>query len=149
MVSASSHMGFCAVAHGFQSSPWCPNGHYLGHCTVCLGISAHRPCLDLSVYLQSICLSPVCLLFCRSDWLANPITYASFRCLKPALSSIPPSDWPLPSPNLSHILSLPTYHQDGLRFVLPRLPPLSEPSSPPIHPRDGKERGVNSYRESL
>jgi hypothetical protein len=30
------HMGFCVVAYGFQSSSWCPKGHYLGRCTVCL-----------------------------------------------------------------------------------------------------------------
>src|SRR5271154_5119137 len=59
--SASSHMGFCAVAYRFQSSPWCPKDHYLGHCTVCLGTSAHRPCFDLSVCLQPVCLQPVCL----------------------------------------------------------------------------------------
>src|SRR5271156_6967540 len=51
-------MGFCAVAHRFQSSSWCPKDHYLGHCTVCLGTSAHRPCFDLSVCLQPVCLSP-------------------------------------------------------------------------------------------
>src|ERR1700734_95670 len=62
-------MGFHVVAYGFQSSPWCPKGHYLGRRTVCLGPSAHRSCFDLSV-----CLSPVC----PSDWLANPIACASF-----------------------------------------------------------------------
>ena len=78
-VSASSHMGFYAVAYGFQSSPWCPKDHYLGRCTVCLGTNAHQPCFDLSVCLQSVCLSPVCpSLFCPSDWLANPIACASF-----------------------------------------------------------------------
>src|SRR5271169_3389116 len=54
-------MGFCAVAYRFQSSSWCPKDHYLGHCTVCLGTSAHRPCFDLSVCLQPVCLQPVCL----------------------------------------------------------------------------------------
>src|SRR5437868_6384482 len=82
-VSTSSHLGFYAVAYGFQSLPWCPKGDYLGCCTVCLVTSAHRPCFDLSVCLQPVCLSPVCpSLFCRSDWLANPIACASFRCLK-------------------------------------------------------------------
>jgi hypothetical protein len=47
-VSASSHMGFHVVTYGFRSSPWCPKGHYLGRCTVCLGTSAHRSCFDLS-----------------------------------------------------------------------------------------------------
>jgi hypothetical protein len=56
-VSASSHMGFYVVAYGFQSSPWCPKGHYLGRCTVCLGTNAHRPCFDLSVCLFITCLS--------------------------------------------------------------------------------------------
>src|SRR5436305_7050140 len=54
-------MGFCVVAYGFQSSPWCPKDHYLGRCTVCLGTSAHRPCFDLSVCLQPVCLSSTCL----------------------------------------------------------------------------------------
>jgi hypothetical protein len=72
-------MGFYVVACGFQSSPWCPKGHYLGRCTVCLGTSAHWPCFDLSVCLQPVCLSPVCpSLFCPPDWLANPIACASF-----------------------------------------------------------------------
>jgi hypothetical protein len=76
-------MGFHVVAYGFQPPPGCPKGHYLGRCTVCLGTRAHRPCFDLSVCLQPVCLSPVCpSLFCRSDWLANPIACASFRCLK-------------------------------------------------------------------
>ena len=57
-VSTSSHLGFYAVAYGFQSPPWCPKGHYLGCCTVCLVTSAHRPCFDLSVCLQPVCLSP-------------------------------------------------------------------------------------------
>jgi hypothetical protein len=49
MVSMLSHMGFSHRR------------------SVCLGISAHRPCFD-----------PVCpSLFCRSDWLANPIPCAS------------------------------------------------------------------------
>jgi hypothetical protein len=73
-------MGFYVVAYGFQSSPWCPKGHYLGRCTVCLGTSAHRPCFDLSICSQPVCPS----LFCPSDWLANPIACASF----PALPSL-------------------------------------------------------------
>ena len=60
-VSTSSHLGFYAVAYGFQSLPWCPKGDYLGCCTVCLVTSAHRPCFDLSVCLQPVCLQPVCL----------------------------------------------------------------------------------------
>src|SRR5271156_1241837 len=56
--SASSHMGFCAVAYRFRSSSWCPKDHYLGRRTACLGTSAHRPCFDLSVCLQPVCLSP-------------------------------------------------------------------------------------------
>jgi hypothetical protein len=73
------HMGFYVVAYGFQSPLGCPKDYYLGCCTVCLGTSAHRPCFDLSVCLQFVCLSPVCpSLFCLSDWLANPIAYASF-----------------------------------------------------------------------
>jgi hypothetical protein len=70
----SSSYGFGVVTYGFQSSPWCPKGHYLGRCTVCLGTSAYRPCFDLSVCLQLVCPS----LFCPSDWLANPIACASF-----------------------------------------------------------------------
>jgi hypothetical protein len=57
-VSVLSHMGFRVVAYGFWSSSWCPKDHYLGHRTVCLGTSAHRPCFDLSVCLQPVCLSP-------------------------------------------------------------------------------------------
>ena len=57
MVSALSHMGY-VVAYGFQSPLWRPKGQYLGRCTVCLGTSAHRPCFDLSVCLQPVCLSP-------------------------------------------------------------------------------------------
>ena len=70
-VSVLSHMGFSLRRSVLKAT-------ILGHCTVCLGIKAHRPCLDLSVYLQSVYLSPVCPLFCRSDWLANPIACASF-----------------------------------------------------------------------
>ena len=69
-----SHMGFHVVAYGFQSPWWRPKGQYLGRCTVCLGTSAHRPCFDPSVCLQPVCLS----FFCPSDWLTNPIAYASF-----------------------------------------------------------------------
>jgi hypothetical protein len=50
------------VTYGFQSPLWRPKGQYLGRCTVCLGISAHRPCFDLSVY----------------HLIANPIACASF-----------------------------------------------------------------------
>src|SRR3984885_6611715 len=79
-------MGFHVVAYGFQASPWCPKGHYLGRRTVCLGTNAHRPCFDLSVCLQLVCLSPVCpSLFCLSDWLANPIACVSFPA-SPSLS---------------------------------------------------------------
>src|ERR1700733_4823107 len=75
----SSSYGFGVVTYGFQTSPGCPKDYYLGRCTVCLGTSAHRPCFDLSVCFQSVCLLPVCpSLFCRSDWLANPIACASF-----------------------------------------------------------------------
>src|SRR6202042_454526 len=73
-VSASSHMGFHVVAYGFQSSPWCPKGHYLGRRTVCLGTSAHR----LVSTCLSVCLSSTCLSICPSDWLGNPIACASF-----------------------------------------------------------------------
>jgi hypothetical protein len=51
-----------------------PKDHCLGRCTVCLGTSAHRPCFDLSIYLQSVCLS----LSRLSDRLANLIARASF-----------------------------------------------------------------------
>ena len=42
----------------FSTRAWRPKGQYLGRCTVCLGVSAHRPCFDLSVCLQPVCLSP-------------------------------------------------------------------------------------------
>src|SRR5277367_4769898 len=43
---------------GFQSPLQRPKGYYLGRRTACLGTSAHRPCFDLSVCLQPVCLSP-------------------------------------------------------------------------------------------
>ena len=46
----------------FQSSSQCPKGHYLGRCMVYLGTSAHRPCLDLSVYHLSVHHSSVHLI---------------------------------------------------------------------------------------
>jgi hypothetical protein len=51
-------LGSGVVAYGFQSPLWRPKGQYLGRCTVYLGTSAHRPCFDLSVCLQRVCLSP-------------------------------------------------------------------------------------------
>jgi hypothetical protein len=45
-----------------------------------LGYQRPSACFDLSVCLQPVCLS----LFCRSDWLVNPIACASFP--SPALS---------------------------------------------------------------
>jgi len=97
--SASSHMGFYVVAYGFQSSPWCPRDHYLGRCTVRLGTSAHRPCFDLSVCLQPVCLSPDsqsdCLRFFSPphpplvDSLESKLWYRS-GCRAAALASAAP-----------------------------------------------------------
>jgi hypothetical protein len=53
-ICPSSSYSFGVVTYGFQSLPWCPKGHYLGRCTVCLGTSAHRPCFDPSVHHFSV-----------------------------------------------------------------------------------------------
>jgi hypothetical protein len=93
-ICPSSSYGFGVVTYGFQSSPWCPKGHHLGRCTVCLGTSAHRPCFDPSACLQPVCLSPACpSLFCPSDWLANPIACASFPRLTLVVDSLDSKLW--------------------------------------------------------
>src|SRR5271156_2189123 len=69
----------------------------------------------LSVFNLSVCLQPVCLsLDSQSDCLrffSLPQTRFIFHSHLPI--------GPLPSPNLSLIVSLPTHHQDGFRFILP------------------------------
>src|SRR5271156_2021385 len=72
-------MGY-VVAYGFQSASWCPKGHYLGHRTVCLGTSAHRPCFDLSVCLQPVCLSSTCLSVFNLSVCLQPVCLSS-TCL--------------------------------------------------------------------
>src|SRR5271154_2340254 len=77
--------------------------HYLGRCTVCLGTSAHRPCFDLSVCLQSVCLSPDSQSDClRIFSLPHPPSFVDsldsepwYRsgCRAAALASAAP--WPL------------------------------------------------------
>src|SRR5436309_968558 len=79
-VSTSSHLGFYAVAYRFQSLPWCPKGHYLVCCTVCLVTSAHRPCFDLSVCLQPVCLSSTCLSVFNLSVCLQPVCLSS-TCL--------------------------------------------------------------------
>ena len=59
---------------------------------VCLVTSAYRPVSTcLSVFNLSLCPS----LFCRSDWLANPIAYASFPrlTLSPFVDSLDSELW--------------------------------------------------------
>src|SRR5271156_2384397 len=66
------HMGYVLSHMGHVLSHWVTCYHiwvfsrrcsvlkaYLGRRTACLGTSAHRPCFDLSVCLQPVCLSPV------------------------------------------------------------------------------------------
>jgi hypothetical protein len=98
-LAVHAHEGFCedlarrnTVAHLSQLQ--------LGfrHCRIWVSVSSHiGPCHRRSVlrplfrtlhrllgYQRSstlfrpVCLSPVCPLLCRSDWLANPIACASF-----------------------------------------------------------------------
>src|SRR5271155_1939201 len=93
-------MGFWAVAYRFQSSSGCPKDHYLGRCTVCLGTSAHRPCFDLSVCLQPVCLSPDSQSYClRFFFPASPTScvdsldselWYHFGCRAPVLASAAP-----------------------------------------------------------
>src|ERR1700733_11704164 len=72
---------------------------YLGRRTACLGTSAHRPCFDLSVCLQPVCLSPDsqsdCLRFFSPphpplvDSLDSKLWY-HFGCRAAALASAAP-----------------------------------------------------------
>src|ERR1700722_4671776 len=72
---------------------------YLGRRTACLGTSAHRPCFDLSVCLQPVCLSPDsqsdCLRFFSPphpplvDSLDSELWY-HFGCRAAALASAAP-----------------------------------------------------------
>jgi hypothetical protein len=39
-------MCLCIVAYRFQSSAWCPKGHYLGRCTVYLGTTICSEIID-------------------------------------------------------------------------------------------------------
>src|SRR5271156_402525 len=133
-------LGYVLSHMGFQSPLQRPKGYYLGRRTACLGTSAHRPCFDLSVCLQPVCLSP--------DSQSDCLRFFSLPQSRSIFHSHLPIG-PFPSLYLSHTISLPTHHQDGLRFVLPCPPRLPEPSSPQIHPRYRKKRGVNSRRQSF
>src|SRR5437763_17158988 len=118
MVSALSHIGyvvaygFHVVAYGFQSPLWRPKCQYLGRCTVCLGTSAHRPCFDLSVCLQPLCLSSTCLSVFNLSVCLQPVCLSSTRlsvfnlsvCLQPVCLS-------------------PDSQSDCLRFFSPPRPP--------------------------
>src|SRR2546429_7172237 len=74
-------MGFGVVAYVFQSSSQCPKAtSYLGRCTVCLGTNAHRPCFDLSVCLQPVCLSSTCLSVFNLSVCLQPVCLSS-TCL--------------------------------------------------------------------
>src|SRR3984885_48934 len=106
------HMGYVLSHMGHVLSYWVTCYHiwvfsrrcsvlkaYLGRRTACLGTSAHRPCFDLSVCLQPVCLSPDsqsdCLRFFSPphpplvDSLDSELWY-HFGCRAAALASAAP-----------------------------------------------------------
>jgi hypothetical protein len=106
------HMGYVLSHMGHVLSHWVTCYHiwvfsrrcsvlkaYLGRRTACLGTSAHRPCFDLSVCLQPVCLSPDsqsdCLRFFSPphpplvDSLDSELWY-HFGCRAAALASAAP-----------------------------------------------------------
>jgi hypothetical protein len=110
--SCATTYGLRVVTYGYVLSHWVTCYHiwvfsrrcsvlkaYLGRRTACLGTSAHRPCFDLSVCLQPVCLSPDsqsdCLRFFSPphpplvDSLDSELWY-HFGCRAAALASAAP-----------------------------------------------------------